>query len=36
MSNQAVIVSVARTAVAREGGALRELGPEEYGGAVIG
>jgi acetyl-CoA C-acetyltransferase len=36
MSSQAVIVSVARTAVAREGGALRELGPEAYGGAVIG
>jgi acetyl-CoA C-acetyltransferase len=35
MSTEAVIVSAARTAVAREGGALRELAPELYGGAVI-
>jgi acetyl-CoA C-acetyltransferase len=35
MSDEAVIVSVARTAVAREGGALRELGPEVYGGAAV-
>src|SRR5262245_32528390 len=36
MASEAVIVSAARTAVAREGGALRELGPEVYGGVVIG
>jgi acetyl-CoA C-acetyltransferase len=35
MSNQAVIVAAARTAVAREGGALKELGPEVYGAAAI-
>ncbi|HEY3107611.1 MAG TPA: thiolase family protein, partial [Chloroflexota bacterium] len=35
MSTEAVIVSAARTAVAREGGALRELAPELYGGVVI-
>src|SRR2546422_10347110 len=35
MVSEAVIVSAVRTAVAREGGALKDLGPEIYGGAVI-
>src|SRR5205823_14706914 len=35
MSNGALIVAAARTAVAREGGALKDLGPEVYGAAAI-